>query len=368
MEINYSLNDYMYKVFNYSKGRYRRYRVNKVLKIRNGLPGNFDDSIVKKICYDHFQSEVISIKFQKLSGWKKTGTYRLFITLKNTQRKQLIYRHCGYNYDDFPALKGYPIKLGPVEFVIGNVTNQSINDFLPTTLWSNHDKNDVYRYLIEDLSISGYKTKSALDESIVHYLISLNQALNNSDLDKNIFPKYDENYSQNLIAYISALWEKSWGEKYNLPYQKFRKISEVYLEIASHEKRSNLIHGDFNGSNILFKNKDGRNLLKIVDWEWAGLGIIHSDLAAYYKNANNPYLNASLNELAKLQPLESYEYHYKWMYWALIDRAFLDMSYMIAQRKRAIKYSTFNIDAFINESAINLSDAYAKIQNVFDIV
>jgi len=368
MEITYSLNEFLYKVLIYSKNRYRRYRVNKVIKIRKGLPGNIDQRLINKVCKHHFQSEVHSTKFQKLSGWKRTGTYRLFITLRNNQRKQLIYRHCSYNYDDFPALKGYPVTLGPVEFVIGNVNNESINDFLPTTLWSNHDKDDVYRYITEDLTTRNYKARMALGESIVFHLLSLNQALNNSNLDKNLFPKYDMAYSQNLIGYISALWDHSWETKYNLSYQKLKSISDVYLEIASQERRTGLIHGDFNESNILFKYKNGRYILKVVDWEWAGIGTIHSDLAAYFRSANHPHLNASLNELAKLQPWETYEYHYKWMYWAFLDRAFLDLSYMIAQREKAIKYSTFNIDRFINESAMDLREAHSKIQPVFNLV
>ncbi len=50
------------------------------------------------------------------------------------------------------------------------------------------------------------------------------------------------------------------------------------------------IHGDLNSTNVLFHRNEPRRI-KLIDWEWAGFGLPHSDLASLFKTVS-PELEA----------------------------------------------------------------------------
>lgn len=363
MVTTYLPNNIAYKIYNTLYYRYKYYNRKRITRVKNGTPCNFNWDIVNQLSNRVFNSNIVSIKYQKLSTWKRVGTYRLFLRLQNGSETSLIYKYCNYNYEDYPALDGFPVQLGRSEYVFSKLENENINKFLPKTFWSHRDKNDVYHYLVEDLTLKGYQSYLEPDDIIVKNLVSINKSLNSSSIDKRDLPFYDKNYSLKLIEYIRRLWESSWEDKYSLSFSKLDKISKIYLDLAFQDKKYGIIHGDFNDNNFQLKQSHNIYRFKVVDWEWAGIGIIHTDLASYFGDPDYPNLESYVKEFAALESWETYDYHTKWLNWAFMSRALFDMSYMIAQKSAVNKYSIMNIDHFILETIDNLMKAYTKVQN-----
>lgn len=364
MEVNKSIFNFLSWAYNFTNFKYKQRRRYHIKKIRKGTPCHLEWEFVNKVCKQKFDRDLISIENQKLSGWKKTGTYRLLITLEDWKKTSLIYRHCDYNTKDFPALISYPVKLGPAEYEIAKTSNNKLMGYLPKTYWVDHNYNDtgIYRYIQEDLSLKGYDSISGLDKHIIQFVVLLKNKLNELNISKNI-PKYDYNYSSNIVDLLIDLWNPKWNKEYNLSYNHLKNITKTFLEVSMHDIEKQLIHGDFNNANILVKPINGKYIFKIVDWEWAGIGIVHSDIAAYFRNANYPNLKNYISKNLKQIPQATLDYHYKWLNWAFMNRALIDISYMAGQKSVSKRCSVMNISKFIADSINNLKTAYDKIQN-----
>jgi hypothetical protein len=100
--------------------------------------------------------------------------------------------------------------------------------------------------------------------------------------------RYDRRYSERLLQYaLSNLAD--YAARTADP--AVAALSGRYHEIAAVHQRGEFydddlrapIHGDYNSSNI-HAHRGNAAQLKVVDWEWAGIGVPHADLAALIKS------------------------------------------------------------------------------------
>src|SRR5690606_8073384 len=97
------------------------------------------------------------------------------------------------------------------------------------------------------------------------------------------------------------------------------------------------IHGDFAVHNVFVHRRDVSRL-KVLDWEWAGIGLPHADLAAlikYVRQEDRPaLLQAFMGQHPDLDP----ERHRRLLAWCQLERwlfnaAFLARQQLLSERR-----------------------------------
>ncbi len=346
----------------------RQVRLRHKYKNRKGLPPRLGKDLINRIAEKIYRSPVKTAEYQSLSGWKKYGGYRVRTTLRDGSRRTFIYKYSKYSTKNLPALSGLPVNVGLPEYLIYNTNVPPFANWLPETYWS-HRSGDEFQFIQEDLSGDGYvplsQRKMMHDE---HFLPMVISALNNLHKDvltsfgnKEDLIQYDEVYMGKILAYAHQSLKIFHAEDGDPAVGNVLKlwpdIQRIFIETGSSGFPPGIIHGDFNVSNIHY-NKEHEQPFKVVDWEWAGVGLPHSDLAALVKDPHDNNLIPCLRILSEPYKQYAFAQHLTWMYWALMNRAILDASYMIRQYHFTKHRSRFDLHNFITDAVERLLSSY----------
>jgi hypothetical protein len=223
-----------------------------------------------------------------LSGWKAAGSYRLLLQVKGGRRWRLIYKNAVYSTDQIPALAKLPVIPGPPEYLVYSNAGGPLGQYLPAVyLCSEIVPGRHYQYLLEDLG-QAYRKITSLEAilSAVAELPSIHRALCewSRSVDENRLLRYGLEFSVAFQEYaletLERYAQKTANEAVSEVCQLWPRISEVYLcEEFQEIGTACSIHGDFNPANVLVHNRYPHRI-KLLDWEWAGLGMPHADLAS----------------------------------------------------------------------------------------
>ncbi len=346
-------------------------------KIRNrgniyqGLPDGIDLKSISKLCLEYIGSPLKKISYEHLSSWKHSGSYRLHIKTENNSRWNLIYKNAEYNLSDIPALTDFPVFPGPPEYSVYNNPQGSLAQYLPTVyLCSELVPSKHYMYLLEDLS-HDYSIPSTNDEilKIALKLPLLHQSLSEWAQSSNnkLLLKYNVQFSELLQEYIIKKLTSYFEKTAN---NIVRKILELWSEISTiHSSKEfqelhdeHPIHGDFNSTNILIHNTN-KNHIKIIDWEWAGLGVAHADLAALLKNKTHDIENIALESFSKTYNKLSYNEHRRLYKWCQLERGLIDAAFFAAQKMEFQGEISLNLSKKIELAVARVLDAFNELKH-----
>jgi thiamine kinase-like enzyme len=299
-----------------------------------GLPGGLDFDTLDALCREHGRGGLNRCVHLRLSVWKPRGAYRLEILTQSGRSWRLIFKdeYYGSELRLIPALEGLPAFPGPPEAIVYRMQSPFLSPFLPQLLWFREvEPGRHFQYLLEDLA----ETHAELRPGTLHHvkargLVQIHQALNKTLADDppDALIRYDRRYSErllecaagNLAAYRSLTADATvetlmhrWGEVTSLHQRD---------EFDEYGLRSP-IHGDFVMRNLLAHRHD-HHQLKVLDWEWAGIGLPHADLAALAMSLPREDRAAIVQAYVEEDRRLEAEQHWRLFHWCQLQRALFD--------------------------------------------
>jgi len=241
------------------------------------------------------------------STWKMDGVFRLLIDLEKGKSWSIIYKKIHYQPEQIPGLSKMTIAAHSPEFLIYKQEVEALIPYLPV-IYLCHREGQDYQYLMEDLANDYQKvsTTSAIKQTVLELpnlyrsLQIWSRSLSSVRLmrfDQN-FSRVFENYARQTLEYLAR----------NRHFQA-QEILQSWTKLAQRLTSPDLhpphllrpIHGDFNRSNI-FSHRQTALKMKVIDWEWCGIGPPHLDLAALLRTVDVSFENEALNCFIRQHP------------------------------------------------------------------
>lgn len=345
----------------------------------DGLPEGISPDIINAVCVEHLNEKPLSFFHQHLSGWKLSGAYRLVVKTRSGNTIRLIYKDAVYRNDQIPALINLSIHPGPPEYAIYSQPVGSMAPYLPRVYLAEEVIPGIqYRYILEDLSQNFHKLYTLDDISrFCSMLPRLHQAL--SEWSKELKPigllMFGKGFSQALQEYARENLER-YGQQSSDPellsvLNCWSPISELHLspEFLVHQPNEP-IHGDTNYTNIHIHNRDPYQF-KIVDWEWAGIGLPHADLASLLKGmpedivepSIRKFLGSTRNPNPCLNPALTPEENKRLYLWCQLERGLLDAAFLTAQHLNAANVAGFSLPEAISRALRQVFAVFKQLSN-----
>jgi len=235
-----------------------------------------------------------AVRFQHLSSWKRSGAYRVAVQ-SGGARATLIYKEAAYGAGEIVALEGLPVTPGPPEFLLYSSAREALRKYLPAV----HASEEVtpgrhYRYLFEDLGVHYAKSRDAgRIVTLCGRLPGIHRALADtvarSPRLRGRMLRFQAEFSRRLLGYAYAnLTELAASRRapggLDAWLSRWNDVSEVYTRAFDrvHGEEEVAVHGDLNRANVLY-HTGGSFRVKLIDWEWVGIGPPAFDLAALLK-------------------------------------------------------------------------------------
>jgi hypothetical protein len=364
--------------YDFRKFLFERPRIPKQIPVIEGLPEGLDIDLLNRICLEQCQGHVDSVSHQHLSGWKKSGAYRLLINSTSGNRISLIFKEAFYGENVIPALADLPVRPGPSEYAVFSQANGALAPFLPKVF---HAEECVagthYRYLIEDLAENYHSAagdRAALQA--VNILPSLHTALNEwaQSADTHNFIAYGKAYSTALQHYALPKLTAYQQEMPNPNLQKvldnWPKISALHLQPEFFSPHTICaIHGDSNFTNIYIHNEDPSNI-KVVDWEWAGFhNNPFADLVSLLKGTSllverkgvASFISTLMDQNQPVGSNMTGKQYNRMYHWSKLERGILDSAFLAAQVMYTDHKGKFNMVNAVNSSLHRILTSYQQL-------
>jgi hypothetical protein len=300
-----------------------------------GLPPGLSFASLNEACLLHLESPLQRAWYTPLSYWKSTcATYRLLLQPARGRLWKLIFKDAYYQGSQ-AALAGLPVNPGPPEYAVYTHVQGAMARYLPNVVYFQElARGEHFQYLLEDLS-DAYQKDSRPAGSLRAGLIlpDLHEAMRQwLELagPQNLL-HYDEAYTQGLVEYAGRTLDQYCRQVDSSIVKGFCRrwpeIAGAYPDLdLDLFQATRPIHGDFNITNILFHKKEA-GLIKILDWEWAGFGLPHADLASLLNAASEDLEKAVLEQYSTRVKNGSPQEHWRSYNWCKLQRGLLDSSF-----------------------------------------
>jgi Ser/Thr protein kinase RdoA (MazF antagonist) len=155
------------------------------------------------------------------------------------------------------------------------------------------------------------------------------------EIDPDRLLRYDERFSAalqpyvlgNLTRYVDARASEAVSEV----LRRWDRIAAVHGDRTLHAGRPLApIHGDLTRSNVLMHRRS-KDPIKIIDWEWCGLGMPHADIASLLKNATPEVEQKVMAIVIAGDPHLTPEEHRSLYAWCRLERGLLDAAFLAVQ-------------------------------------
>lgn len=326
----------------------------------DGLPPGLVFETLDGLCRQHAGQRLRYCRYVHLSSWKPHGAYRLELTTDAGQKWPLIFKNERYSAADIPALCDLPLRPGPPEFAIYQAQQPSLRRFIPRLYFIKEvEPGSHFQYVMEDLGNTFERISVDRHDLIVavHALVAVQDALKQAVADRyhSYLIVYDRRYSENLLEYVRHSLE-AYRASSRIPAvaelcRNWQRIVDVHQrdEFYQHGLETP-IHGDYNRSNVHVHPRD-RTDVKVVDWEWAGIGLPHADLAALLKRVRPGDERAALDVFVRAHEELDAESHQRLFRWSQMERRLLDAGYIARQQMASTRQLPW-LDKFVTAAAV----------------
>jgi len=331
-----------------------------------GLPRGIPFETLDTLCRERGRGALQRCEYEHLSGWKERGTYRLVLYTATGTSWRLIFKDECYWPELIPALKGLPVSPGPPEAVLYSTHHGALSRFLPQVFWFRElEPGRHFQYLLEDLAETHQRLRPEMPDHIeaTRGLMQMHKLLR--DAFATGYPdgliRYDRRFSERLLEYAAGNLTDYDSRTSN---DAVTALLDRWHDVISVHQRDEFynedlwvpIHGDYNMSNIhIYRGKHGQ--LKVVDWEWAGIGLPHADLAALVKSLRVEDHQTLLQMFEDDSRLDV-EQHRRLFHWCRLERRLLDVAFLAKQQLDSGRRVSW-LQREISRSAGDVLDAVA---------
>jgi thiamine kinase-like enzyme len=327
-----------------------------------GLPSGVPFETLDPLCREHLGARLRSSSYLHLSSWKPRGSYRLELTTDTGTRWHLIFKDERYSIKDIPALRTLPISPGPPEFAIYQMRQKALSRFLPDLYWSREvERGHHFQYIMEDLGNDFERiTTERRDLTLaVEVLLQLQAAMREalSHGGHRYLAVYDRQYSEDLLDYVLRNLEEYRAGRESSAIDALCRNWQRVVDVHQRDEfyRHGLaapIHGDYDHSNVLVHTHD-RTRVRVVDWEWAGIGVPHADLASLLKRVSPDDERAALAIFACGYSRLTAEEHLRLFRWCQLERRLLDAGFIARQQMLSTRRLP-RLDDFVRAAAADV--------------
>lgn len=334
-----------------------------------GLPPSTTFELVNDICIKQTGQRLHRVSYQHLSGWKATGAFRLFAELSDGQKWTVIFKNAVYDYAHIPAVDGLPVRPGPPEYAVYAGQGTSLSAYLPEVYWAaTIIPGKHYRYFLEDLH-SAFKPLSYSSPDIPEIaarLPALHAAMQTwqEEYGESELLEYGPRFSEQLAAYAAKHMDRYLKIRLNEDVKKFMglwdRITAVYQQLAEASRQVlGPVHGDLSPANIYVSQSEPVSI-KVLDWEWAGVGFPQADLAALVKRSSPELEQRALFRYCEEQPALTVKEHRQLFEWCQLERGILDAGFLAKQQVDSTGPSD-SVDRYISRSLQRAWQAYQTL-------
>jgi len=317
------------------------------LSYRRGIPPGLDQETLGRIVWEITAGEVKSVSFRQMSGWKKSGAYRLILRTSAGAKLSLVHKNALYSRDEIPALAGLPITPGLGEYVFFKHSMGKLAGYLPRVFFAEQlEEGRHYQYVMEDLTqnyrgLVGPQDRINLCRTLPDMHASFRRIAAHPDTHKLL--RFDRDFTERLLVYCRKSLEANQGAQsrsaIDALLNDWTNFAAVFRASADAIYRSEpliLVHGDCNISNAMCHMATGD--LKILDLEWAGWGMPHQDLVSALKGAPAELETRCLEEFSRSQGSGRLDrdlniYRYCGIQRALLDAGFIGIQILDAKAR-----------------------------------
>jgi len=347
---------------------------NKILSLipknmeTEGVPEGINQAVLNKLCISYLDDPLYRVMYSHLSGWKNSQTYRLKLECEGGSQWSLIYKKGVYGKNTIPALEDFPLKTGMAEYAVYSIPELTIMEYIPEVFKCEEIvAGEQYIYLIEDLGPNYRLAKKRTD--VLNAAAAITNVYNSSGkillkIDNNLLTNYDSEFSSSLKRYalknLELFIKLHRNNQVDRICDLWDRITNIYDKKNDYLSLLSFVHGDLKLSNILV-NKGDESQLKFIDWEWAGIGLPHQDLASLLKRATPSLEMESLRLFSKSNNLLSHSEHRELYEICQIERGLIDCSFFASQKIDSTGETKLNFESYIEDSALRVLRAYDRL-------
>ena len=256
-------------------------------------------------------------------------------------RWSLIFKDALYDHLDGPALSALPVTAGPTEYAVYATAAGALRDILPDVYHAAEiSPSRHYQYLLEDLG--GTYAKPVKPHELIRVAVSLTKvspAVHRwaTSARPGGLAAYDHAYCRALVDYAeetlsrySELHPGSGAFDALAMWPTVRKV--VTLPEPHQVQPPGGVHGDFNRASVMLppENRESAGP-KVIDWEWAGIGPPHIDLAALLDDADEHVVRRAVRSYAAASPELDLSTHERLLRWAQVLMSVKNSAFLAAQ-------------------------------------
>lgn len=284
-----------------------------------------------------------STRYQGLTTWKDTGTFRVTLRFDDGQERPVIYKRAVYSLSEIPANHGLPVRQGPPEWVVAQTREGPLTAFLPRCYWVDVDEaRQHFEYVWEDLGhdhehFLGYQEAHSRAD-VVDSLVGMHRALRSQFQGVEVaeFLRYDQEYCEQIWEYTTSSLRLYFDQTRDPVVRSFLAreddVGAVFLDPVFYVDRPvQPIHGDCNGTNLWVRDEGATLRMKAVDWEWAGHGLPHADIISILKWSSEEEKRQFLEQYCSAAGLGDVAVELRWLRRANMERAVLDAGFLAKQ-------------------------------------
>jgi len=330
-----------------------------------GRPDGLSEDELRTICTTAFGSAPETVSHQHISGWKASGAYRLFVHLANGDTTSLVFKNDVFDPATNSGLDALPLRPGPPEYDVYRSADGPLAPYLPTVYLCDEVRpGRHYRYVLGDLRYEHHRGAGAADaQQIARALPALHRALRaqwpTPDIPATLL-RYHDDGREPLLAYFRAQLHRytdtTGDETARRLLHSWMAVERTYLDDQFYVPDAlGPIHGDLNPSNVHFSQVNGP--LKIVDWEWAGIHLLHADLASVLRSAPPEDEHRACADFAAHNDALSMDVHRALYQYCKLERGLLDAAYVAGIHRGGAPQAQFDLHGYIRGAAGRALDA-----------
>lgn len=305
-------------------------------------PGTPWANIAKRL-EDILGARIRSVAHRPISGWKSAGAVRLWLQLDDNVWRTLVLKRLDYTMAALPAAQILPFDISQTERIIFAHADRD-QQFIarPLVILGPDDlqQSSTALVVMEDLAPAWRRPRVHHDYSLViarldriHESMAQVATGHAKELpliryDRHLAVPLAELFERNLMAELSSLEDPGVLRL----LARWPDIKEILTRLPLPEVPAAYVHGDFVPAHIFMRWLPTPRL-RLIDFEWLGIGPPHADLASLLKRAR-PSIERIGLRLYSAQHREFSPGEHRVLYeWCQLCRGILDAVYLTLHRK-----------------------------------
>ena len=304
---------------------------------RPGAPPSACEEIIRDLG-DLLLSEPIQrISHTPFGGYKGSTAFRVYLAGSGRRRASFVFKNVDLSSNAYPAIEGFPGTVGLPEQAIYCSRDQQLLAYLPKLYALRTVEAEThYQYYLEDLNAThrvGYRQD---DLHAAKAALEVGTVLNGFIEGVTRFPAidYSGSFGDRFLKFSHEALERfvrrTHDERIAEVLRRWDEIAHSYLTNTP-AVADTAVHGDFRRGNVFHSRKDPSKV-KLVDWEFAGVGWVHNDLASALKLSDLRTTELALRHVASVDRSRSPEEHRRLYLRCRLERGLMDAALVGNQR------------------------------------